>query len=475
MFFVGGTGMNYEKLQSVWAEKYRTVPSQLEKIKHVPSVATAFNTNVDAILKIKGKTLEKLILDNNISLADLENITLSGFNRPSDVILGIVKCFCRGIAEEWVTDDINIYNWMEENLGYNRLQMGGQAGIIANALALLGVKKVLAHTNSHPKLQAQQFLNLDNLLGINDRGVPEKAVDISRETDIPLIHWIIEFDKNDSFQIGNKIFTCPKSNRFIATYDPLNMKLVMNKGFVNYLNTHKISYLLLSGFHPLLENNGGLELIKDAVPVLQKWKTYNPNLIIHLEIASTQDKIIRKAIVDNIVPLADSVGLNERETIDLLNILGQSDLAMDIEKNTHCSLLFDALLFLKKTLNVKRIQLHMFGLYMTLQDRDFIHSAAQNLNGMMTASVVSSSKAYNGELAKYEDVIKTLNMCVSPLGLDELNVLSEKLHKPELLNTGICEVENYILSAVPTIIVEKPKTLVGMGDTISSVSLLAGC
>lgn len=467
--------MNYQELQQAWAKKYEAVPSQLEKLKHIRSVATAFNTNIDAILKIKGNVLKKLIVENNISLNDLENISLSGFSKPSDVIIGIVKCFSRGIAEEWVTDDIDVYNWMDTNLGYDHLQMGGQAGIIANALALLGVKKVITHTNSHPKLQAQQFLNLENLFGLNYEGKLEKAVNITRETDIPLIHWIIEFDKGDRFEIDGKIFSCPKSNRFIATYDPLNMKLVMNKGFIGYLNTHKINYLLLSGFHPLLESNGGVDLVKNAVPVLQKWKKYNSSLIIHLEIASTQDKAVRKAIVKYIVPLVDSVGLNERETIDLLNIMGQKTLANRIEKNTCSPLLFEALLFLKKTLKMKRIQLHMFGLYMTLQDSDFVHSAEQNLKGMMTAAVVSSSKAYNGVLAQYGDVVKTLGMSVSAQSLDELNNLSQALHNPELLNNGICKVDNFILSAIPTILVDKPKTLVGMGDTISSVSLLAGC
>lgn len=364
---------------------------------------------------------------------------------------------------------------MDTNLGYDHLQMGGQAGIIANALALLGVKKVVAHTNSHPKLQAQQFLNLENLFGLNDAGKLEKAINITRETDIPLIHWIIEFDKGDSFEIDGKIFSCPKSNRFIATYDPLNMKLVMNKGFIDYLNTHKVNYLLLSGFHPLLKSNGGINLVKDAVPVLQRWKKHNPNLIIHLEIASTQDIAVRKAIVKYIVPLADSVGLNERETIDLLRILNQQFLADRIEQNTCSPLLFEALLFLKKILKMKRIQLHMFGLYMTLQDPDFVHSTEQNLKGMMTAAVVSSSKAYNGVLAHYDDVAKTLGLPVSVQSLNELNNLSQALHNPELNSTGICKVGDFILSVVPTILVDKPKTLVGMGDTISSVSLLAGC
>ena len=38
--------------------------------------------------------------------------------------------------------------------------------------------------------------------------------------------------------------------------------------------------------------------------------------------------------------------------------------------------------------------------------------------------------------------------------------------------TGIGEYAGYDVIAVPTILVEKPVTLVGMGDTISSVSLV---
>ena len=117
----------------------------------------------------------------------------------------------------------------------------------------------------------------------------------------------------------------------------------------------------------------------------------------------------------------------------------------------------------------------MFGLYMTLQDADFVHSAEQNLKGMMTAAVVSSSKAFNGELVHYEDTTKTLGLYVSTQSLNELNNLSHKLNSPELLTTGICNIDDFVLSTIPTILVDKPKTLVGMGDTISSVSLLAGC
>lgn len=466
--------MNNDKLKELWLEKFKVVDEQIKKTANIQTVATAFNTNIDAIIKIKGSDIEKLIKENNISLNEIENIKISSFRKESDVILGIIKCFTRGIAEEWVTEDISIYNWLDNNLGYDRLQMGGQAGIIANVLALLGIKKVVCHTNSHPLLQAKQFLDLDNLFAVNKDGLLLKANSLQNNNDIPLIHWIIEFDKNDTFCVNGNTFSCPKSNRFIATYDPLNMKLALNNGFVSFINNNNVDYLLLSGFHALLEKNDGLNLISKTVDVIRLWKEKNPKMIIHLEIASTQDKVIRKSIIDSIAPLAHSVGLNERETIDLLQITNQDDLANRIEQQTNSCNLFEAIMFLKKKLGVQRIQLHMFGLYLTIQDKDFIYSPEQNLKGMMTASIVSSSKAFNGELIKPSDLTKTIGESVSNQGLRELEDLSLFLNKPELLIEGVCELDGMYVSAIPTILIDKPKTLVGMGDTISSISLLAG-
>jgi ADP-dependent phosphofructokinase/glucokinase len=97
-----------------------------------------------------------------------------------------------------------------------------------------------------------------------------------------------------------------------------------------------------------------------------------------------------------------------------------------------------------------------------------------NLKGMISASVVSSSKALNGELSEFSHTQKALGYEVSDIGLNELINLSNMLNKTELLENGVCEIDGYMVSAIPTILIDKPKTLVGMGDTISSVSLLGG-
>ena len=53
---------DYHNLKAEWLDKYKLVPAILAKVKEVKTAATAFNTNVDAVLKINGQKLGALIL-----------------------------------------------------------------------------------------------------------------------------------------------------------------------------------------------------------------------------------------------------------------------------------------------------------------------------------------------------------------------------------------------------------------------------
>ncbi len=458
-------------LKTIWLDKYAGAADTLNKVKNVRAAATAFNTNIDAVLKISGQQIEQLIKKVALIQSDLENDKSSVLNSAKDVVRGIIKCFSRGIAEEWIAEDKAVYEWMVDNLGYDRLQMGGQGGIVANVLGVIGVQKVYAHTNSLPKLQAEQFLKLGNVLSFDDQGKEAPAYQIDRKSDIPLIHWIVEFDKNDSFSFNGKEYVCPKSNRFIATYDPLNLHLVIDDNFVKHMRKNAADFVILSGFHALTEQNDGVRLQASALPYIEEWK--KNGAVLHLEIASTQDKVVRQAIVETLAPKADSVGINEREAIDILEVCGEEILAQKCEKETHSCHLFEALLRIKKKLGCKRIQLHMFGLYMTLQDKGFKVTPEENLRGMVVAATVAAGKAGVGNLDASENLLWAAGKEVSDVGLKELCDLAACIGSENLPLTGIAECEGFDLIAVPTIIIEKPVTLVGMGDTISSVSLVA--
>ena len=462
--------MNNAELKKIWAKKYDSVTRTLKDLEKIKAVATAFNTNIDAVFKIKGKKLRQLIEQENLPLKNLQDIRDAKLDSGKDVLKGIFRCFERGIAEEWLTEKIDVYDWLTAYVGYDRLQMGGQAGIISNALGIAGIPKVYVHCNSLPKMQAEVFLKCKNLVSFDTKGKEAPAYMIDRSADLPLIHWIIEFDKGDILEINGEKIVCPKSNRFIATYDPLNLKLVMDENFVKKMAEKKPDVIILSGYHALTSKNKGEKLIATSIPVVKSWK--KESAILHLEIASTQDMKIRKAIVNKVSPIATSVGINERETIDILKVIGEKKLASVIEKQTDAIRLFQGLLKMKQKLGCPRIQLHMFGLYLILQDKNFKISPKQALKGMALAATAAAGKASVGDLNMKKNILATKGKDVSDIGLNELKNLADFLKSEELLNQGFTELKDYWLIAMPTIIVDKPLTLVGMGDTISSFSLV---
>ncbi len=474
--------MNYSELKQRWFEHYKSVSGQLQRMQQINGMISAFNANIDAVVKISGKEIEKLIQYFNLT----ENF-FSGnkkqIDKPEDVLKGLFHCFSKGIAEEWIISNEDAFLQIQDTLKYNKLQMGGQGGIVANVAAVCGVQNVYVHCASLPEMQANLFLDLPNLLSVDENKEIKKAHSIRRKNDIPLIHYILEFDINDTMNFFGKKITCPKSNRFIATYDPLNFKLHIDKNFEERISKSDINYdfIILSGYQMLQEKlPGGLsgkDRIDYSLKVLEKYTETNKNTLIHFEIASTQDKVIRKYLLDTIAGSVDSIGFNERELIDILEVIGEKNLAAECNKKTNAVNLFRGMLKIFEYTKSPRMQLHFFGLYITLQKKDYKITPLQNRKGMQTAAVVAGGKAGTGTLENKENLLWAKDEQVSEIGLKELNELSQFIEKHfgknNLPETGIFEHSDFDLITVPTIIIQKPITLVGMGDTISSVSLLA--
>ena len=91
---------------------------------------------------------------------------------------------------------------------------------------------------------------------------------------------------------------------------------------------------------------------------------------------------------------------------------------------------------------------------------------------MMLAATVAAGKAGTGNINHRENLLWAQGQKVSDVGLNELKTIAGIIEDESLLTTGISQYAGFDVIAVPTILVEKPVTLVGMGDTISSVSLV---
>ncbi len=474
--------MTNTDLKKKWFEHFQTASAQLEKMSKVKGLISAFNANLDAVIKISGKKIEEIISKFNMEGATLLVGGAKSIKTNEDAIRGLVNCFKNGIAEEWLIEEKSVFDWLNTNIGYDNLQMGGQGGIVANVMAACGVNDVYVHTASSPKEQSKLFLDLNNLKNVNRYGELQKAFTIDRTKDVPLIHWIIEFDIDDTLSINGEVFTCPKSNRFIATYDPLNFNLAIDEAFDKKMcdPSTRFEYIILSGYqmlkNELSDGGSGIDRINESIKIIKKWRENNPDNILHFEIASTQDKIIRKYLVDYLAKDVDSIGFNERELIDILEVIGEKELAVRCHKETNSSNLFKGMIKVFDYIKCPRIQLHMFGLYITIQKKGYQISPIQNRKGMQLAANIAATKAGTGAINSKDILLWSKDREVSDVGLNELRSLSKTVSQEfganNLIEEGIFTNDSVEIIAVPTIIIDKPITLVGMGDTISSISLV---
>jgi ADP-dependent phosphofructokinase/glucokinase len=475
-------------LKQTWKGHYGVAPRQLERLKQVRGVASVFNANIDAVLKVSP---DQVLQWMEKAEADEWQVLNTGSKRiaePLDLLRGFVECFSKGIAQEWLVTDEAAFRWMQDNLGYDRLQMGGQGGIIANVMSVCGVRQVYVHCASLPGQQAGLFLGNIKLLSTDHQGRLHPASQVDREGDQPLVHWILEFDKGAELKIGGLTLTAPKSNRFIATFDPLNFVLAVDPGFDAAMRHPELALdvVLLSGYQMLSEPlpgraaGSGLARIRESWIQVQAWKEAHPGAVVHFEFASTQDTAVRKALAEQLATQVDSVGCNEQELIGVLEVLGEGALARECQGLGSVSL-FKGLLKVFQALKLKRLQLHMFGLYVTLLDpaaeaQGPVFQGPSNRDGMVFAATLAATKAGTGSLEHNDTLLWAHGHLVADQSVKELQALDAHLRaefqSPGLAEEGVVKTPAFTVVAVPTILIEKPVTLVGMGDTISSLSLV---
>ena len=127
--------MTNTELKKIWFEHFQTTSEQLEKMSNVNGLISAFNANIDAVIKVSGKKIEEIISKYNMEASILLGDGAKSINTNEDAIRGLVNCFKKGIAEEWLIEEKSVFDWLNTNIGYDNLQMGGQGGIVANVMA----------------------------------------------------------------------------------------------------------------------------------------------------------------------------------------------------------------------------------------------------------------------------------------------------------------------------------------------------
>jgi ADP-dependent phosphofructokinase/glucokinase len=337
------------------------------------NIICGYNVNIDSVYRISGVEISELL--KNCERAEI----LEKIEKPpgkilseSDFVAGLAYCMKNGCGAEWLVLERAVFEFLKNRYFEKSLvRMGGNAGIMANALSQLGVSRVIPNVAVPSKIQlslfsgrsiyfpgltAERKVNSEAGSGkmgsgeIDSKEIDSKEFD-SKEIDSKEnmyavsssqepIHFVFDFSKGDTFSLYGTQIIIPRENRFIATCDNLNLRLYVNPAFEKYAleQACEIDGALISGFHLLLENyhdgSSYKTILENTLYQLKSWKTKNDKLRIHLELGHFASKKIANSVFLEFGAISYSIGMNEDELATLRHfhgVPGEEILLMEAE------------------------------------------------------------------------------------------------------------------------------------------------
>nr|6C8Z_A Chain A, ADP-dependent phosphofructokinase [Methanosarcinales]6XIO_A Chain A, ADP-dependent phosphofructokinase [Methanosarcinales archaeon] len=477
---------------SEWEKRYNEAYSDISKsLKKVKGIFVAYNSNIDAIKHIDEDDIEKLL--EQVDAKEVQERIMEyprQIDSPADFVARLIISMRDGKAAEVPTYTTDIHEWLTDNLGFDEARMGGQAGIISNLLANMGIKNVIAYVPWLSKEQAEYFVDSENLLhpvvenGKLELKHPKEAYNPDNK---PKVNWIIEFSKGLEVKFAGEKIVVPRDNRLIVSSRPPWIRIDMSEELYEHLPEigKNIDGAILSGYQMIKEEYEDGKTYKDyvekAVNVIKRLKEGNPDIRIHVEFTSIQNKLIRKAILKDIVRKhVHSLGLDTVEVANALNVLGYEELAYSVIKKDENAIvaLYEGAVILLHELKLERVHVHSLGYYICVVSKDSPVSPEDHRKSLLFASTVAAARALLGNINSLDDIEAGLDVPVSEQGYNQL----EKLEK-YLVRRGICTLEdfengcictpNHDVIIIPTKVVEKPVATVGIGDTISAAAFVS--
>lgn len=465
-----------------WFDSYsmlvKSTPFEIEK-KH--GVIIGFNVNIDKIIAVNPLIVSKIIMSDIISKIELKKELPLYIENNIDFLSWLFHSIEFEKADEIVTNSKSLIDWIENTFDIKDIRIGGQAGIIANLYSRLGLKPVLL---SLP-VQTVELTNLlhQNILTVlkDDSGYSvDKISNIKNTVGKPISHYVFEFAKG-TYDVGKHTIECKRDNRFILSYDEINTQLRFNEGFVDYCDNFISEYSLaiVSGFHLIHQKLNSFssfyDIIEPVEKMFKKWKNLNPSLCLHLEIASTKDKELRKTIINNLFPVVDSIGLNEQELTSFIEVINP-EIAQQMQESKDSVLVFKALYMILENYPNLRIHFHYFGYFLILSAPIEQEMTLIRKQGLLLSSLIAAIKATGTEITSLNQ-IQNVSLNITEEGLKSLEHLHEYLINQyptddNLYVNGFFNSPFFSLVGIPTIIVKNPKTTVGLGDHISSISII---
>jgi ADP-dependent phosphofructokinase/glucokinase len=433
----------------------RTTPVPVERYLDVLAghpMFVAYNANVDAMVTVD-ETVERV-------LEPPKGRASPPLDSPGDLSSGIWEAMVTGEGNEMrITDEFG--EWLAEHLDPEECRLGGQAGIFADVLSVLGADPVL-YTYLFSSTQRSMLTDPSSVRFpvVEDGHLTYRPASDVTNADRTKTNWIFEFADGREFH-GTRAVT---DSRFIAAARPEEFDLE-----VGHLDEHAaevgadVECALLSGFHSLKEEYADgttfADHIDSGASFLRRLRS-NGDVTVQVEYAVTHIDPLREAIHEEILPHADALGIDTRE-LDML----ASDLGVEVDDETDdITGVHEQARAVRELLDLPCLKLHATDYFLAVTG-DYLDPETVRA-GFEFASVVAATRAARDGLRSPEDLETGTDVPLSVAGKEAVVDLAADLDEP--ISGPALATDDVVI--YPNRVVEDPENTVGLGDTVSAAS-----
>jgi len=474
-----------------WEQRHKEAFSNVkETIPYLEGMFVAYNSNIDFIKHLTEEDLSRLIgVFKETDIIERIETYPREIKDPLDFMARLLMSMREGKAAEIPTHNSDIHEWLKEQLGFDYAVMGGQAGIISNLLSSLELKKVVAYIPWLSQEQAEYFVDTDNLFHPtveNGKVFLKHPREAFKPNIGSKVNWILEYSKNLKVSCDGRDFNVLRDNRLIISSRPKWLRLDIDKEVYEQLDSiFPIDGAMLSGYQLITEKYEDGSTYQDhvarSVQVIEKLKSLNPELRIHVELTSIQNRVIRKAILTEIVAKhVHSLGLDTMEIANALNVLGHEELSYSVimKEEYGITSIYQGAVQLLKDLSLERVHVHSLGFYICILVKDHPLTLKEHRGFLLFSSTLAAAKAIRGNIENFMEAEVGLEVPISSDGIEGLEnfkiyCVGRKLCSLEESEYGYLYGPDHDAIIIPTKVFDKPKATVGIGDTISAGAFTA--
>jgi ADP-dependent phosphofructokinase/glucokinase len=446
------------------------------------NVLCGYNVNIDSIYRISGAEVSELLetFEETEILKKIEKLPEKILSK-SDFVAGLAYCMKNGCGAEWLVLEQSVFEFLKNRYFEKSLvRMGGNAGIMANALSQLGVSRVIPNIAMPSKIQLSLFSGNAIYFPASEENCAEKNDFTENKYVVSSIqdpiHFVFDFSRGDTFLLCGTEVLVPRENRFIATSDHLNLRLYVNPAFEKYALEHacELDGAIISGFHLLLESypdgSNYKTILEERLYQIKRWKGENEKLQIHLELGHFASKKIAASVFQEFAAFSDSIGMNEDELVTLGHFHGVPGEKIS---RMEAGAVGNAAYRLASQHGLKKIIIHTREFTLTAFKPNFNsilqEMARRKLEAMKFGINCAGVYAASGRLEGREFVEKEASkLQESSIGKKQLESFLQVFNGQALGQGAYAFNGEYIICMLPTLLSKFPVTTVGLGDTLTA-------